>query len=159
MKSENIVTTYILESILKKMRLNMVELMKLMMLMSLLLVIVEGICPNNCSGHGSCRDSVCECFKNIGFGNSESYGGADCSEHICFMGNPFSAVYSGSPSENGISGYGNVARELSVGINENRIRGLSVGEEFYPITLKDRLDEEAVSRLWKVSGLEILVED
>lgn len=41
-------------------------------------------CPNNCNGHGSCKDSVCSCDEIVASqgGNNLMYVGADCSERI-----------------------------------------------------------------------------
>lgn len=55
--------------------------MKLFILVCII-VVIFGICPNNCSGHGKCVDDKCECFDQL---NSEklNFIGSDCS--LCII--------------------------------------------------------------------------
>lgn len=50
--------------------------------------IAFGVCPNNCSGHGTCKNNDCECEQNVGVlsggGSYSTYSwvGSDCSKSI-----------------------------------------------------------------------------
>lgn len=55
----------------------------------------EGVCPNACSGHGTCgEDDVCHCYANWG---SADAGSGDCSQRFC----PKELAYVGAPNANG----------------------------------------------------------
>lgn len=127
------------------------DLMAMIVVVLSIIALVEGVCPNNCSGHGTCVNSVCKCFSDL----SESYGGNDCSEHICFKGNPFGAVHSVSPSENGVSYSSNNVRELYEYYSNERQAEEEVCKPA-TITLDTQLD--TAGKLWKVTGLEVLVD-
>lgn len=70
---------------------------KVIIVISVTVVLVLAICPNNCSGHGECNSGVCKCFDRLSY-DGKSYTGNDCSMYRCHEGNPFSGVSSGSPS-------------------------------------------------------------
>jgi hypothetical protein len=53
------------------------------------------VCPNACSGHGTCgEDDVCFCYQNWGMGDEES---GDCSEMYC----PYEFAFVDTPDEDG----------------------------------------------------------
>lgn len=55
----------------------------------------EGVCPNSCSGHGTCGDDdVCHCYQHWG---SADAGSGDCSQRFCAK----ELAYVGAPDKNG----------------------------------------------------------
>jgi len=60
-----------------------------------LLGAASAVCPNQCSGHGTCgADDVCTCYQNWGMADEE---GGDCSELYC----PFEFAWVDTPDESG----------------------------------------------------------
>lgn len=56
---------------------------------------VAAVCPNACSGHGTCgADDVCFCYQDWGMGDEES---GDCSQKNC----PFEFAFVDTPDEDG----------------------------------------------------------
>mmetsp|Transcript_19354 Transcript_19354/g.18692 ORF Transcript_19354/g.18692 Transcript_19354/m.18692 type:complete len:233 (-) Transcript_19354:542-1240(-) len=65
-------------------------LLRTVLLMSLITIIVYAVCPNECSGHGTCGDyDRCTCFKDH-FG-SVTWTNPDCSVRTC----PFKTAFIG----------------------------------------------------------------
>lgn len=55
----------------------------------------ESLCPNSCSGHGTCgEDDVCHCYQHWG---SADVGSGDCSQRFC----PKELAYVGHPNKDG----------------------------------------------------------
>jgi len=53
-----------------------------MMMVSTMMMSIDGACDNACSGHGTCTlDDVCNCYDNWGVGLAHDSG--DCSERVC----------------------------------------------------------------------------
>ena len=51
-------------------------------LLSTMMLTINGACDNACSGHGTCTlDDVCKCYDNWGVGLAHDSG--DCSERVC----------------------------------------------------------------------------
>lgn len=64
----------------------------------------ESLCPNSCSGHGTCgEDDVCHCYQHWG---SADAGSGDCSQRYC----PEELAYVGYPDK-----WGNFHRYLECG--------------------------------------------
>jgi len=60
-----------------------------------LLGVASAVCPNQCSGHGTCgADDVCTCYQNWGMADEE---GGDCSEMNC----PFEFAWVDTPDDSG----------------------------------------------------------
>jgi hypothetical protein len=56
---------------------------------------VGAVCPNSCSGHGTCgADDLCSCYQNWGMADET---GGDCSEMYC----PFEYAFVDAPDQNG----------------------------------------------------------
>lgn len=65
--------------------------MKSVILIAVMLGVVQGSCPNSCSGHGSCNNyDQCTCYteENVGvnFFTEADWTGADCSLRKCARG-------------------------------------------------------------------------